>query len=87
MQKVGKTTKLMTMKQQQQQQQTRLTFNNQQFFFLYPNSLKVNSPASVCLRGNQDLFLKMHCYFNASYFKYNDILHTMNVYKIPANEH
>ena len=48
------------------------------FFFLYPISLKVNSPAFLCLRDNQHLFLIMHW----SYFKYNDILHTKNVYKI-----
>ena len=49
------------------------------FSFLYPNSLKVNSPTHVCLRRNYYLLMiTMHL----SYFKYNNLLHMLNVYKI-----
>ena len=38
----------------------------------------------MCLRKNYHLFLRItHC----SYFKYNGLLHTLNVYKILPNEH
>ena len=48
-------------------------------FFYYPNCLKVISPIHVCLRINYHLFLiKTHW----RYFKYNDLLHALNVYKI-----
>ena len=42
----------------------------------YPSCLKINSPIHVCLRVT-----------HWSYFKYNNLLDALNVYKIPANEH
>ena len=48
MQKEGKTDKLITMKQTKK----RLLLIISNFFFLYPNSLKVNWQTCVCLKGN-----------------------------------
>ena len=48
------------------------------------NSLGVNSPIDVCLRKRYHLFLMIK---HQSYFRYNDLLHTLSVYKILANEH
>ena len=48
-----------------------------------PNFIKVNSLKHVYLRKNHRSFLiKKHC----SYFKYNDLLHTLSVYKIPRKK-
>ena len=48
-----------------------------------PNFIKVNSPKNVCLRGHHRFsLLKTHW----GYFKYNDLLYTLNVYKIPRKE-
>ena len=49
-----------------------------------PSFIKVNSPKHVCLRGYHRVFLiKTHWSFS----KYNDLLHSLNVYKIPGKEH
>ena len=53
-------------------------------FFYYPNCLKIISPIHVCLRINYHLFLIITHW---RYFKYNDLLHTLNVYKILEKEH
>ena len=59
-----------------------MTFNNKQIFsFYYPNSLKVNFPN--VLEGIANYFDN-----NASKsIKYNDLLHTLNLYQIPEKEH
>ena len=46
-------------------------------------SVKVNSAIYVCLRISYHLVLIIRHW---SYFKYNDFLHTENVYKMIANE-
>ena len=43
--------------------------------------MKVNFPTHVCLRRNWQLFLILTLW---SYSKCKDTLHTLNVYKIPA---
>ena len=54
------------------------------YFFENSNFTKENSPKCVSLSKNYWLlYIKMH----GSYFKYNDLLHTLNVYEIPAKEH
>ena len=62
-----------------------LTFNIRQsfFFFLNPNYIKVNSSKHVCLGISYQLpLIKTHW----SSFKYNDSLHTLNVYQISRKE-
>ena len=50
------------------------------FFF----TMKVNSLAHVYLWWNLHLFLII---MHWKYFKYNDLLHTFSVYKIPGKKH
>ena len=50
-------------------------------FYKYPNFEKVVLPTHVYLKGNYHLFLIIRHW---SFFKYNDIPETLNVYKIPA---
>ena len=61
---------------------SRLTFNNKQNTFF--SIMKLNSPTHVYLRQKQHLFLIIMHWI---YFKYNDLFHALNVYKIPAKEH
>ena len=63
-----------------------LTFINRKFFifFQYPNFKNINSLKRLCLCKNYCLLL-LKTY--RSNFKYNDLLHMLNVYKIPAKEH
>ena len=63
-----------------------LTFINRIFLtcFQYPNFKNINSPKRLCLWKNYCLLLlKTH----RSNFKCNDLLHMLNIYKIPAKEH
>ena len=46
--------------------------------------MKVNFPTHVCLRRSWQLFLILTLW---SYSKYKDILHTLNVYKIPVKDY
>ena len=59
--------------------------NTQKFiFFENTNFIRVNSPKRVCLTENYQLLLiTMH----RNYFKYTDLLHTMNVYNIPGKKY
>ena len=58
----------------------RLTYNNKYlYFFWYPNYIQVNLLMRVCPRRNYHLFLILPHW---SYFKGNDLFHTLNVYKI-----
>ena len=53
-------------------------------FFENTNFIRVNSPKRVRLKENYQLLLiTMH----RNYFKYTDLLHTMNVYNIPGKKH
>ena len=63
-----------------------MTFNNEQkkFFLRNWNVIKVNLPTHICLTGNYLFFFVISHW---SSFKGNDILHTLNVYKIPAKKH
>ena len=61
-----------------------LIIGKKKIFFQYSNFTKVNSAKCVCLRKNcQLLLIKTHW----SQFEYNDLLHPLNVYKIPAIQH
>ena len=67
-------------------QKSTLGFINTQksIFFENTNFIRVNSPKRVCLKENYQLLLiTMH----RNYFKYTDLLHTMNVYNIPGKKH
>ena len=44
----------------------------------------MNLPALICLRQNCRLFLTLT---HSSHSKWKDILHTLNVYNIPAKQH
>ena len=54
------------------------------YFFLNPIFIRVNLPRHICLMGNWKLFLILTHW---SYSKWEDILHILNVYEIPAEEH
>ena len=53
-------------------------------FFKNPNFLIVNLETRTCLTRIWKLFLIVTLW---SYWKCKDLLHTLNVYKIPAKEH
>ena len=53
------------------------------FFKKNPNFIKVNLPTHACLRRDCKLFLTLKL---LSYSKCKDLLHPMNVYKIPEKE-
>ena len=63
----------------------RLIFNSRQnsFFLKNPNFIKVNLPTHACLRRDCKLFLILKL---LSYSKCKDLLHPLNVYKIPEKE-
>ena len=63
-----------------------MTFDNKQSFFFKknPNFIKVNLLTHAYFRGDSKLFLILTLW---SYSKWKDLLHTLNVYKIPAKEH
>ena len=65
---------------------SRLTFNNRPIFFFFKNwnFIKVNLPTHACFRRNWKLFLILKFW---NYRKCKVLLHTLNVYKIPAKEH
>ena len=44
----------------------------------------MNLPKHACLKRNCKLFLMLTLW---SYSKWKDVLHMLNVYKIPAKEH
>ena len=63
-----------------------MTFNDRQnlLFYYNPNSIKVNLPTHICLRRNCQLcFILTHW----SCSKCRDILHTLNVFRVPTKEH
>ena len=63
-----------------------MTFKNRQKLFSKKktNFLKVNLQTHACLRRNCKLFLIITLW---KYSKFKDLLHTLNVDKIPAKEH
>ena len=61
-----------------------MTFNNQEKIFFVKNLrfIKVNLHTHACFRRNCKLSLIL-----TLWTKFKDLLHTFNVYKIPAKEH
>ena len=54
------------------------------YFFFNKNFIKINLPTHVCLRRNYRLFFLITHW---SYFKNNNLLYKLNVYKISANKY
>ena len=65
---------------------SRWNFSNRKnlLFCQNRNFIKVNLPTHIRLRRNCQLFLILTHWIS---LKRKDILHTLNVYKIPAKEH
>ena len=64
---------------------SRLTFNSRKiyFFFSNPTFIKVNLLTCICPTRNCQLFLRLTHW---SFFKYKNLLQTLNIYKIHAKE-